>query len=276
MTQFSWPTCPAPVRNQVESLVADIHARLGSTVAGIYLHGSLALGCFNPDHSDLDLLVLVASRMNAKAKRDLAELLLARSGAPSPIEISVVRHRDLWPWRHPAPFDLHYSEDWRGRFEQALASGSWRQWTTQPQTDPDLAAHVTVARQRGICLAGLPLEQAFPPVPPEDYLDSVRGDLRDALEHIHENPVYAVLNVCRTYGYLHERQVFSKDEGGEWALGRLSPSLAEVVAAALALYRGTPGAAAIDPAALGQFAQQMRPVLADAGLPLSDTDVSLH
>ena len=31
----------------------------GSTLTGVYLHGSLAMGCFHPKKSDLDLLVVV-------------------------------------------------------------------------------------------------------------------------------------------------------------------------------------------------------------------------
>ena len=33
---------------------------LGSHLVGVYLHGSLAMGCFNPEASDVDLLVVAA------------------------------------------------------------------------------------------------------------------------------------------------------------------------------------------------------------------------
>ena len=32
---------------------------IGDDLAGIYLHGSLAMGCFNPDRSDIDLIVVI-------------------------------------------------------------------------------------------------------------------------------------------------------------------------------------------------------------------------
>ena len=34
---------------------------LGNELTGIYLHGSAALGCFNPFKSDIDLIVVVNS-----------------------------------------------------------------------------------------------------------------------------------------------------------------------------------------------------------------------
>jgi len=32
---------------------------LGNNLVGIYLHGSAAMGCFNPKKSDLDLILIV-------------------------------------------------------------------------------------------------------------------------------------------------------------------------------------------------------------------------
>src|SRR5687767_2563431 len=159
------------------------------------------MGCFNPSRSDLDLLVVTHDGMPAQAKRALVELLLETSQAPAPIEISFLRHADLHPWRHPAPFDLHYSESWRDRYLRDLASGAWQAWDGGQGHDPDLAGHVMVTRRRGICLCGAAISDVFPEVPPEDYVDSIRIDVGEALDSIAENPVYAVLNASRTCAY---------------------------------------------------------------------------
>jgi predicted nucleotidyltransferase len=256
MTQYSWPNCPAPLRAQVERVVHELQAQLADHLIGVYLHGSLAMGCFNPSRSDLDLLVVTHDGMPAQTKRAIVELLLETSQAPAPIEISFSRRADLHPWRHPAPFDLHYSESWRDRYMRDLASGAWQTWDGGQGLDPDLAGHVMVTRRRGICLYGAAIGDVFPEVPPQDYRDSIRIDVEQALDAIAENPVYAVLNACRTCAYLREGLVFSKDEGGEWALRALPAELQGVVAVALALYRGEPGEFA--PAALDAFAASMR------------------
>ena len=36
---------------------------LGDNLVGIYLHGSLAMGRFNPDTSDIDLSLVVADKL---------------------------------------------------------------------------------------------------------------------------------------------------------------------------------------------------------------------
>ena len=42
---------------------------LGENLAGVYLHGSLAMGCFNPRKSDLDLLTVVRETPDDACKR---------------------------------------------------------------------------------------------------------------------------------------------------------------------------------------------------------------
>lgn len=46
---------------------------LGDNLVGIYLHGSLAMGCFNPDTSDIDLLLVVADKLTRDHMRRLAK-----------------------------------------------------------------------------------------------------------------------------------------------------------------------------------------------------------
>ncbi len=182
MPQYSWPDCPAPVRAQVERVVHELQALLADQLLGVYLHGSLAMGCFNPSRSDLDLLVVTHERMPAQAKRAIVELLLDVSQAPAPIEISFLRRADMHPWQHPSPFDLHYSESWRERYVRDLASGDWQAWDGGQGHDPDLAGHVMVTRRRGIRLYGEAIDAVLPEVPPQDYADSIRADVAEALD----------------------------------------------------------------------------------------------
>jgi streptomycin 3"-adenylyltransferase len=108
----------------------------------------------------------------------------------------------------------------------------------QPQTDTDLAAHITVTRHRGICLWGAPLEKIFPDVPPKDFLASVVSDLEWALERLDQISVTGILNSCRVCAYLQERRICSKDEGAVWALNVLPVEFRPMVEMARDIYRG--------------------------------------
>jgi len=149
MTSYGWSDAPLDTRYQTNELLQAMRQVVGANLIGLYLHGSLAMGCFNPNCSDLDVIAVTAEGMAVETKRAVAAILLQQSGAPHPIEVSFLRRRDLAPWRYPTPFDFHYSETWRAHFEDDLASGAWRRWNEQQREDSDLAAHITILQQRG-------------------------------------------------------------------------------------------------------------------------------
>lgn len=260
MPHDSWTTCPTAVQAQLNHFVDSLQSILTDNLVAVYLHGSLALGCFNPAASDLDLLVVLHSGMAVETKRDLAQLLLTTSRAPRPLEISFLTQAQLHPWRFPTPFDLHYGEEWRTRYQSALENGAWQEWNAHTASDPDLAGHITVTRARGVTLYGATIRETLPDVPRADYLSSCLGDLADARNEdaLARNPVYALLNHCRTYGFLVDGQIRSKDEGGVWALDHVPADLRTIIVNALELYRGntTASLAAMDVKAMIDYLAQ--------------------
>lgn len=259
MNQYSWDTCPEPVRTQINHLLATFQDTLSNDLVGIYLHGSLAMGCFNPTRSDIDLLVVTRKGMSVETKRDIVQCLLTCSLSPSPIEISFLVEQEIHPFQHPLPFDLHYSEDWRERYTRALADDTWRIWNDEKKRDYDLSAHITVTRARGICLHGKPILDVLPSVPPAFYAYSIVGDFDDALAQRQHMPVYFTLNACRVLAYLRQGHIYSKDEGGVWGLQTLPPELHGVVEQALEVYRGNNTAdMPFEETLLTQFADYMQ------------------
>lgn len=237
---YRWPDVPAAVRSQVVRFVDAISGILTGNLLGIYLHGSLALGGFNPERSDIDLLVLMREGMAVETKRRIVESLLGLSGCPRPIEVSFLREADLIPWKHPTPYDLHFSEAWRSRYTDELESGTWMHWNDTTCNDPDLAAHITVTRHRGVCLAGKPARESLPPVPWHDYLESIVGDLTWAAGRAEGDPTYLLLNACRVLAAAREGLILSKPEAAVWALEELPEALRPAVRRALRQYRGDP------------------------------------
>jgi predicted nucleotidyltransferase len=228
---YAWSDCPDGVRRQVLAFVAGVTKVLGTNLIGVYLHGSLASGCFNPRTSDIDLLVVTRRRVG-RLKHGLAALALATSSKPCPIEVTSFSAKDLDPWRYPTPFDFHFSEDWRAAYE----SGSALRRMGRKGEDP--AAQITEARARGVALVGGPIKKVLPVVPRGDFLDSILSDLRWALRKLKGNPVmegrvrvgtYLVLNACRVLAFLETGRVLSKAEGGDWALRRVPTKHAAVI-----------------------------------------------
>ena len=250
--------CSGTVRELVGAVADAIARLLEDNLVGIYLHGSLAMGCFNEEASDLDLLVLTDGPVAVPVLREVGELMLEASGrAPEKgFEMSVVDARTTKPFVHPAPFLLHYSNTFRDDFRSGTVDLS------KPGTDPDLAAHFTMARSRGVRIVGEAIDDAIAPVPEEAFLDSIVQDAHWCLSNIERGPqvgsgqvpTYAVLNLCRVAGYLDDRRIRSKPEGGEWALNRFGTEASQVIAEALEEYRRAGSSDPVGAKAVAAFA----------------------
>jgi streptomycin 3"-adenylyltransferase len=251
---------PIEVQPLLNRLIAAFRHTLASDLVGVYLHGSLAMGCFNPASSDVDMLVVAKREVELETKRRIGEALVALSedAPPGGIELSVVTGGALRAFAHPMPFELHYSKRWRDDY----AAG--RVDLTHPRRDADLAAHITVTKRRGVTLWGEPLASVFPEVPWRYYLASIVEDSESSLGNVLAGPdagscrvpPYAVINFCRVLAAAQERLVLSKREGGEWALPRLAAADRRIVEAALRAY-GSGRDEWVDAAELKAFAEDI-------------------
>lgn len=219
----------------LQQIKTEYLAVLGDTMIGFYVHGSLAFGCFSWERGDLDFLVVVSKEPTWEQKHALIEILLrADENAPEKgFEMSIVTADAVNPFVYPTPYVLHYSGAWRDAYRRDL-DGTCRRLRGY---DPDLAAHITVCHAVGFALYGKPIEEVFAPVPAEQYLDSIRSDIENAVDDIAENPVYVTLNLCRVLGYLREGLILSKESGGMWGLANLPAEFVPLVSAALSYYR---------------------------------------
>lgn len=202
---------------------------LGENLAGIYVHGSAAFGCFCWDASDFDYLIVVRNALTAEEKRALMDftLELDRTAPPKGLEMSVVLLVDCRNVVHPVPFQLHYSHMHRAWYER-----SPEEYVAKMNgTDPDLAAYFAVIRQTGNVLYGPPIPEVFGEVPSEFVLDSFRNNVEDG-----SDDASAILNRCRYEAYRQEGLLFSKVEGGEWGLAHFPAEAHAEIRAALRQY----------------------------------------
>jgi predicted nucleotidyltransferase len=233
------PAMPDEAREQLRRLTSGLESILAADLVGVYLHGSLAFGCFNPQRSDVDVLAVTERPVADEKRQTLADLILASSGPkaharhpPYPLEISLLTQDHLRPWRYPTRFDFHYGESHRARFEAG---------ETRPLSpaDHDLAAHITVLREVGVALTGRPVLEVFPVVPRADYVDSLLRDL--AWSRTERLTLYTVLSASRVWATFVEDKVHSKLSGGLWALANAAAEFRPLIDRAVALYRGEDG-----------------------------------
>lgn len=192
---------------------------LGENLTGVYLHGSSVMGCFNPEKSDLDFIIVVEKPLFDPIKREYLDMTVRYSalGPAKGIEMSIVLKDVCKPFVYPTPYELHFSIGHLEWYEEDP-----EEYVREMNGDDfDLAAHFTIIKGRGKCLYGAPIEEVFGEVPASDYMDSIWRDIEDAKEDISEYTMYLTLNLARVLAYKEEGLILSKKEGGDWAIHHL-------------------------------------------------------
>ncbi len=233
--------------------ICDAYCRiLGEKLVGMYLHGSIAFGCFTWETGDIDFLAVVDAPLTQPEKEALIRTLLDMTpdAPPKGFEMSVALRDACDPFQHPTPFELHFSNSHKARAEVDLSAYC----REMHGVDPDLAAHVTVLRSVGRTLQGAPIDAVFGEVPRSAYVDSILADVENAETDIADNPVYVALNLCRVLAYLTDGAVLSKAQGGQWGLAHLPGEYHPLLQSALAAYDG---AAFPEMPGLADFARDM-------------------
>jgi predicted nucleotidyltransferase len=230
---FGWKDCPESVRRLVDGILTFYRQVLGKNLTGFYLHGSLAMGCFNPGSSDIDFLAVVRRKLTVAEKKNIIDYLLSidnGSSTPAP-EMSIVTEDCLDNLTCPCPFELHYSYSWRERYLSGKVD--WE----EPRCDADLVMHYLAIKHRGICLYGRPIKAVFPGIPRDMCIASLNHDLNWISERMESLPAtYIVLNPCRALALLNTDTFMSKKEGGEWALSGLPREFSPLINQALTAY----------------------------------------
>lgn len=226
----------------------------GQNLLGVYLHGSLAMGCFNPKKSDIDLMLVVEEEPSDEEKLAfMQQVILMNEEAPAKgLELSIITRRAVKPFAYPTPFVLHFSPMHLGWFQRD-PHGYVQHMKGE---DADLAAHCTILRKHGLVLHGAPIAEIFGEVPKAAYLDSIRQDVAGAAEDILADPMYITLNLCRVVAYAQEELVLSKQEGGAWGLEHLPKAHHPLIRHALECYAGDLPMP-VDEAAAVSFAEEM-------------------
>jgi streptomycin 3"-adenylyltransferase len=222
---------PKLVREFLSETLSCVHSILQDVLVGIYLYGSLAMGCFNPKSSDIDLILVVRKRLLKVQRKKVIKCLREVCSKSRRIELSIVRENILRNPQYPIMVDLHF-EYWGEIFEN--------------EKDNEILSNLYTTRKRGFRIWGKPISSVFSEIPPQYHLKSVIEDLNCTRKYLHENPervgydpvVYWVLGSCRILAFIRDEKVLSKLEGGQWGLANLPKQYHDLVEQAISRYQG--------------------------------------
>jgi streptomycin 3"-adenylyltransferase len=247
---------PKLVRESLSETLSCLHPILKDVLVGIYLYGSLAMGCFNPESSDIDLIIVVGKRLSKLQRKKVIEHLKETCSKSRRIELSIVRENVIQDPRYPIMVDLHF-EYWGEIFED--------------KKNEEILSNLYTTRKRGFRIWGKPISEVFSEIPPEYHLRSVIEDLKCTRKYLHESPesvgydpaVHWVLGSCRILAFIREEKVLSKLEGGHWGLANLPKQYHYLIRKALSYYQGKKEEHLWNHEKLQDFADYMTKVILD-------------
>jgi streptomycin 3"-adenylyltransferase len=231
-------TPPTALTEQLSQAQAVLERHLAGTITAVHLFGSAVEGGLKP-FSDVDLLVTVSEPPSQTARCALQVDLLAVSRPPGgdtalrPLEITVLAHSHIVPWRYPPRRELQFGE-W---LRQDLQAGSFE----EPAFDHDLAILLTKIRHHSVSLKGPDAAMLFDPVPRADLIRS----LQDTVAQWNEPDDWAgderniVLALARCWYTAATGAIASKDAAAHWASDQVQGSHRTVLNQARAAYLGT-------------------------------------
>jgi streptomycin 3"-adenylyltransferase len=206
---------PENVRGYVEQVDQLAQDMVGHRAVSTYVHGSLALGGFNPVVSDVDMLIIVDNTppLDTATLEQFGGVLI---GMPSPgreLELSVVASAAARAPSPPWPFLLHVTTS---ATNLKVIVGHHH------SGDPDLLIHYTVVRAAGITVSGQPPLEQIGPVDRSLVLGYLADELAWAQTHAGET--YGVLNAARAVSFLDDGVIVSKIDGGQRQLAAGGPA----------------------------------------------------
>lgn len=221
---------------QLDAVLDAVDAVLGQSVVAAYLHGSAVRGGLKR-RSDLDVLVVTTRATTLAERRALVDRLSAASDRidrpdfERPVELTVLVHDQIRPWRYPPPMDFQYGEWLRSEFDRGNVE-------SEKPLNPDVAILVTAVLGASIPLVGPPASELLDPVPAADLRRALTDEIPSLLDNLATDTRNIVLTLARIWVTLATGEIRSKDSAADWVLARLPAEHRPVLARARAIYLG--------------------------------------
>lgn len=230
---------PDVIQPLLQSYLHSLEKEVPDLVKAIYLHGSVALGAFDADQSDIDFVAILSRRCTDDDQARLRKIhqAVAAEYPRWQLEGGYVQAEDLGkPQNEIVPYPAFHDGKWQAAGHFEANDVTW--W---------------VIKNRGIALLG-PNPQALDfTVDWEVLLQNMRDNLNTYWATWTKNPIYmayllkdeaiqwAVLGVLRQYYSFQENAITSKIGAGEYALQKLPVEWYPIVQEALNIRAQLPG-----------------------------------
>jgi len=225
-----YPTPYPGVNTVIKLLLENVQSVLDTYFIGLYLHGSLAIGDFEPGRSDIDFCVVTTRELPLKLINGLEVVhkRIKESGLEwaNKLEGSYLSKKTL---RRYSPGETPHPHVDNIKFQ-----------VTRDERDWVFNRHIL--REHGVVVAGPPIKPMIAPVNPDELREAVVLGLKEdwtsrlndrqwAAPGAHQP--YVVLTCCRALYTMKFGAITSKNVSAQWALTALDKEWTDLIQAAL-------------------------------------------
>lgn len=220
------PTPYEDVNTLINLLLLQIKEILKEKLVGFYLDGSLVLGDFDYEVSDIDLVAAISSDINDTDFEALQKM-----------------HTDF----------AQQHKEWVDRIEvcyittDALASVKWKTSTIvnispgepfhRRESNIEWVMNWYILREKSIALFGPPARTFVEPISKDEFVQAIKAHVSSWRRYINDmhkrkGQAYAILTMCRALYAIKNGEQVSKKKAAEWAMSEL-PEWSELIRSAI-------------------------------------------
>lgn len=221
------PTIYPSINLLIERLQARIQGVLAGKLTGLYLFGSLVMGDFDQDISDIDLTAVLTADLDDREFKALKQM-----------HDDFARDHPAWDDRIEVCYISHDALNTIKTRQHPIANISPGEPFHRLTSRREWLLEWYLIRERGLTLLGPPPQTIIEPISHDEFIEAVRDHARAWPDWVGEmrtleGQAYAILTMCRAlYACTNGEQV-SKKQAGLWAANEL-PEWSALIRDALA------------------------------------------
>jgi predicted nucleotidyltransferase len=207
---------PPPIQRLLEPFVADLRATLGPDLYAVYLTGSSVAGDFDPEASDIDLIVATVSEPTDRGIEPFQGLVQRLAAVDDEwadrLDVVFVASATLRTFRTGGSLYAMSHEEPLERFDDV---DDWLQtW---------FLLHVA-----SVNVVGPPVAEVIPPIGLDEFKDAVARDAQRNAARVALNPdgspdgyvAYVAITLCRILVTLETGEIVPKNAAISWVAAR--------------------------------------------------------
>ncbi len=214
------------VNELIARILSSLQSILGKKLVGLYLFGSLVIGDFDPQVSDIDLMAALSSNLDDREFEALHEM-----------HTDFARQHRKWDGRIEVCYiSLAALSSVRSRTSQ-IAKISPGEPFHRREASREWLSDWYLVRERGVTLFGPSPQEIIELISHDEFMQTIKAHARAWGEWVqdmrtHKGQAYAILTMCRALYTCRNGEQASKRQAALWAQQEL-PEWAQLIRNAL-------------------------------------------